>query len=92
MTPFAIKVYRIVSTIPLGETRSYKWVAVKAGKPRAWRAVGTTLNNNPWPIHLPCHRVVASGSDPGGYAFGKKKKKALLELENKIKRCLENKD
>ena len=92
MTPFAIKVYNIVAKIPIGETRSYKWVAKKAGKPGAFRAVGNILNKNPWPIIIPCHRVVKNDNSLGGYVSGQKKKKALLELEKKIKLCLANKE
>jgi O-6-methylguanine DNA methyltransferase len=88
MTPFARRVYRVVSGIPLGEVRSYKWVAIKAGSPQASRAVGQVLKNNPYPILIPCHRVVRSALNPGGYALGAKKKKALLVLERKIALCL----
>jgi O-6-methylguanine DNA methyltransferase len=51
MTSFAKKVYKVVSTIPIGEVRTYKWVAQKAGKPKAARAVGQILKDNPYP-HL----------------------------------------
>jgi methylated-DNA-[protein]-cysteine S-methyltransferase len=88
MTPFARRVYRVVSGIPLGEVRSYRWVAIKAGTPGASRAVGQVLKNNPYPILIPCHRVVKSDLTPGGYLFGTKKKKALLDLERKIALCL----
>ena len=88
MTPFAKKVYKIVSTIPIGETRSYKWVAIKAGRPNAYRAVGSILNKNPWPVTIPCHRVVKRGDDLGGYVFGVKKKALLLIREREIKEFL----
>ena len=91
MTPFAKKVYRIVMKIPLGEVRTYKWVAQKTGKPGAYRAVGQVLKNNPYPLAIPCHRVVASNNKLGGYIFGLKKKKLLLDLEKEIKQCLANK-
>jgi methylated-DNA-[protein]-cysteine S-methyltransferase len=92
MTAFAKKIYKIVLRIPIGETRSYKWVAKKAGKPGAYRAVGNILNKNPWPIIIPCHRVVRSDSNSGGYIFGAKTKIALLDLEKKIKTCLANRE
>ncbi|MCM8763020.1 MAG: MGMT family protein, partial [Candidatus Omnitrophica bacterium] len=64
----------------------YKWVAEKIGRPQAARAVGRILKNNPFPLIIPCHRVVKSCGSPGGYAFGgEKKKKHLLELERQIK-------
>lgn len=85
MTPFASKVYKIVLSIPLGEVRTYKWVAKKAGRPKAARAVGMVLKNNPYPLIIPCHRVVKSGGRPGGYIFGKKAKQMFLNLERQIK-------
>jgi len=85
MTPFAKKVYKIVLSIPLGEVRTYKWVAGRAGRPKAARAVGTILKNNPYPLIIPCHRVVNSGGRPGGYIFGSKAKQSLLNLERQIK-------
>jgi len=91
MTPFAKKVYRIVMKIPIGEVRSYKWVAQKAGKPKAYRAVGQILKKNPYPLIIPCHRVVASNNKLGGYIFGLKKKRLLLDLEKEINLCLVSK-
>ncbi|MFA5356929.1 MAG: methylated-DNA--[protein]-cysteine S-methyltransferase [Candidatus Omnitrophota bacterium] len=85
ITPFAKKVYKAVLSIPLGEVRSYAWVAKKAGKPKAARAVGQVLNHNPWPLIIPCHRVIASGGKIGGYSRGPRKKRALLDLEKKIR-------
>lgn len=88
MTPFAKRVYRIVLRIPLGEVRTYKWVAKKAGRPRAYRAVGQVLKNNPYPLIIPCHRVVKADKKPGGYILGVKLKNSILNLEKKIKLCL----
>ncbi len=86
MTPFAKKVYKAVLSIPIGEVRSYKWVAQKTGKPRATRAVGQILKHNPWPLIIPCHRVVCANGKLGGYARGENKKKALLDLEKQIRK------
>ena len=91
MTPFAKKVYQIVLSIPLGKTRTYKWVAQKAGKPGACRAVGQVLKRNPYPLLIPCHRVIKTGNKPGGYVFGANKKSLLLDMEKEIKACLGNK-
>jgi len=91
MTAFACKVYKIVLSIPLGEVRTYKWVAKRAGKPKAFRAVGQILKNNPYPLIIPCHRVVKCGGNSGGYIFGIKLKKKLLVLEKEIRQCLANK-
>jgi methylated-DNA-[protein]-cysteine S-methyltransferase len=87
-TPFARKVYRAVLSIPLGEVRSYSWIASKAGNPKARRAVGQILKRNPYPLLIPCHRVVRSDGNPGGYALGKKKKASLLLLEKAIKKYM----
>ena len=84
MTPFAKKVYKVVLSIPLGQVRTYKWVAKKAGSPQAYRAVGTILKNNPYPLIIPCHRVVKSDKKLGGYIFGIKKKRLILDLERAI--------
>ena len=81
LTRFEEKVYTVVKKIPFGETRTYKWVAEKVGVKGASRAVGNALNKNPFPIIVPCHRVVNSGGFPGEYAFGADLKKKLLELE-----------
>ena len=91
MTIFARKVYAVVSKIPLGQVRSYKWVAQKAGKPKAYRAVGTILKNNPYPLIVPCHRVVKNDLSLGGYALGRRNKKILLGLEKEIARCFASK-
>lgn len=91
MNSFAKKVYQVVSKIPIGEVRTYKWVAKKAGRSKAYRAVGQVLKNNPYPFFIPCHRVIKSSNEPGGYVFGAKKKRMLLEIERKVKAWLESK-
>jgi methylated-DNA-[protein]-cysteine S-methyltransferase len=88
MTPFAKKVYKVVLSIPLGEVRSYKWVAQRAGNPKACRAVGQILKSNPYPLLIPCHRVVRSNKELGGYAGGLKIKRSILDLEKRLKKCL----
>jgi len=90
MTPFARKVYQVVLRIPAGQVRTYKWVARKAGRPMAFRAVGQILKNNPYPLIIPCHRVVKTNHTLGGYIFGAKNKKILLDIEKEILQCLEN--
>ncbi len=85
MTPFAKKVYKAVLGIPLGQVRTYKWVARKAGCSKACRAVGQVLKNNPYPLIIPCHRVIESNGCIGGYMGGRKIKKKLLNLERQIK-------
>lgn len=88
---FTAKVYRAVLSIPFGQVRSYKWVAKKSGSPAACRAVGQVLKRNPYPLIIPCHRVVNTGRKTGGYIFGAKQKVFLLQLEKEIKKCLRSK-
>jgi len=85
LTSFEWEVFSATLKIPLGETRSYKWVAQQIGRPLAVRAVGQALRNNPYPLIVPCHRVIRSDGSLGAYA-GKydKKKKELLEKEKEI--------
>jgi methylated-DNA-[protein]-cysteine S-methyltransferase len=63
-------------------------VAEKAGRPGAWRAVGNILKNNPYPLFIPCHRVVKSSKDTGEYSLGKNLKRDLINLEKKIKEII----
>lgn len=88
MTPFAKRVYKALLTIPLGEVRTYKWLAAKAGKPDAYRAVGQILKNNPYPLIIPCHRIIESSGKLGGFALGKKMKAKLIDLERQIKKIM----
>lgn len=81
LTDFEKKVYKVVSAIPKGKTRSYQWVARALGKPRASRAVGNALNKNPYPGIIPCHRVIRKNGALGGFAFGISEKKKLLARE-----------
>ena len=92
MTPFAKKVYKVVLEISLGEVRTYQWVARKAGSPRAYRAVGSLMKNNPFLFIIPCHRVIKSSQETGSYALGIKNKKRLLDLEKRLAQCLRNKN
>ena len=80
-TAFQKKVWKALQAIPYGKTVSYKEIARRVGHPKAVRAVGTAVGSNPFCILIPCHRVVASDGSLGGYAFGLKKKEALLRLE-----------
>ncbi|MEM0154951.1 MAG: MGMT family protein [Methanothrix sp.] len=81
-TSFQIKVLEETSKIPKGQVRTYKDIAKAAGSPKAYRAVGTVLKNNPFPITIPCHRVIKSSGELGMYS-GKsgKRKEELLNKE-----------
>jgi methylated-DNA-[protein]-cysteine S-methyltransferase len=83
-TAFEHKVWRALSGIPYGETRSYRWISERAGSPKAMRAAGQALKNNPLPIILPCHRIIASDGSPGGYSAGVAVKQWLLRHEKKV--------
>ena len=78
---FTEKVCKVVAKIPLGQVLSYQEVAKLAGSPRACRAVGNIMHNNPDPKNVPCHRVIASHHKIGGYAFGVAAKIKILKSE-----------
>ncbi len=84
MTLFQERVYKVVSKIPKGKVMTYAEVAKAVGSPRAFRAVGSALNKNPNPVIIPCHRVIRSNGEVGGYRGGTKKKIALLKKEGAI--------
>lgn len=85
ITPFQQKVYEVVRKIPKGKTMTYKQVAFAIGNPKASRAVGNALNRNPYAPEVPCHRVVRSNGQVGGFAWGTTKKLQLLLKEKAIK-------
>ena len=83
MTPFKEKVFAIVRTIPKGRTLTYKEVAMKAGSPRAFRAVGSILSTNFDP-KIPCHRVIGSDGKMHGYNRGIDRKHMILKNEGAL--------
>jgi AraC family transcriptional regulator of adaptative response/methylated-DNA-[protein]-cysteine methyltransferase len=83
-TAFQKRVWQTLKKIPRGSTRSYAEVARAIGKPRAARAVARACATNPVALLIPCHRVVSSGGGLGGYHWGVKRKKALLEWEKNL--------
>lgn len=80
-TPFQMRAWAALATIPYGTTVSYADQARMLGHPKASRAVGSANGKNPVSIIVPCHRVVASGGGLGGYGGGLAMKARLLELE-----------
>ena len=80
-TDFQQQVWRALLTIPYGETRSYKDIALQIGNEKAVRAVGAANGRNPISINAPCHRVIGSGGALVGFAGGLDKKQILLSLE-----------
>jgi methylated-DNA-[protein]-cysteine S-methyltransferase len=80
-TVFQQSVWRALTKIPRGETRSYGWVAQQIGKPRSSRAVGAACGANPIPVVIPCHRVIAGDGSLGGFGGGLPMKRRLLAIE-----------
>jgi methylated-DNA-[protein]-cysteine S-methyltransferase len=78
---FRHKVLEELVQVPYGHTVSYKELAERAGSPTASRAVGSAMATNPIPIIVPCHRVLRTGGDLGGYGGGLDAKVWLLHLE-----------
>lgn len=80
-TDFMTCVYKELMKIKHGETATYKDIAERVNRPKAYRAVGLANNKNPLPIIVPCHRVIGSDGKLTGYAGGLEIKERLLELE-----------
>jgi O-6-methylguanine DNA methyltransferase len=80
---FYKKVWTVCFNISVGKTYTYKQIAEKIGSPKAARAVGTALANNPFAPIIPCHRVIKSDGKLGGYSLsdGLKKKQLMLKYE-----------
>ena len=82
-TAFQEACWRALRAIPPGETRSYAEIAAAAGNPNAVRAAGSANARNNVAVLIPCHRVIRSGGDLGGYAYGLDIKRELLKREAK---------
>ena len=79
-TIFQEKVYKILRKVPRGKVTTYKEIS-KVLKKKSYRAVGTALNKNPYAPKVPCHRVIKSNGEVGGFAHGTKKKIQMLKKE-----------
>jgi len=86
LAPFQREVYALTRRIGPGRTRSYGEIASELGAPQAARAVGQALGENPFPIIVPCHRVLAAGAKAGGFSApgGTRTKLRLLEIEGAL--------
>ncbi len=82
-SPFQKRVWEELQKIPKGETRSYAEIAKAIGKPSAFRAVALANGANQFAIMIPCHRVINSNGNLGGYGGGIKRKEWLLNHERK---------
>ena len=85
-TDFQIKVWKEIKEISKGKVKTYKELAKAIGKPNASRAVANACGKNPYPVIIPCHRVIRSDGRIGGYSGkgGTKMKKNLLKKEGVI--------
>jgi AraC family transcriptional regulator of adaptative response/methylated-DNA-[protein]-cysteine methyltransferase len=83
-TAFQRRVWQELQRIPRGSTRTYQEIADRIGRPGAARAVGRACSANPVALVVPCHRVVGSGGELGGYHWGVERKRALLEAERTV--------
>ena len=81
LTMLQTSVLTATADIPYGELKSYKEIAVAIGRPRAYRFVGSTLAKNPFPILIPCHRVIRSDASFGQFRGGADLKRKLIEME-----------
>ena len=83
-TEFQNLVWKEISRIPYGQTMSYKEIAARIGHPNSSRAVANASGKNPYPIIIPCHRVICSNGKLGGYSGpgGISEKRRLLKNEN----------
>ena len=81
MSSFALRTVKALLAVPAGSTVSYGELAEAAGFPRAARAVGSVMANNPIPIVIPCHRVIRSDGSLGRYGTDPRWKERLLEHE-----------
>ncbi|MBD1157030.1 MGMT family protein [Pelagibacterales bacterium SAG-MED20] len=82
-TQFQLKVWNYLKKIPKGTVKTYLEVAKAIGKPKAYRAVANAVGKNPYPLKIPCYRVIRSDGSIGGYSGkgGIIEKRRLLRSE-----------
>ena len=78
---FNSRCYEILRKVPRGKITTYKELAKAIGVSRGARAVGNAMNKNPYAPKVPCHRVIKSNGEIGGFAYGTKKKIEMLRKE-----------
>ena len=81
---FPQQVYNLTRLIPRGKITTYKLIALALNNTGAARAVGNALNKNPYAPQVPCHRVIRTNGEVGGFASGQAKKIAILKKEGII--------
>lgn len=82
-TDFQLKVWEALLKIPMGRLSTYADIALQIGNPKASRAVGTAIGSNPVAFLVPCHRVVRTSGEIGGYMWGTARKSAIIDWESK---------
>lgn len=80
-TPFTKKGLMAVKSLNIGEVASYGEIAAQIGCPKGARAIGNVCNRNPFPLVIPCHRIIHGNGTIGGFALSLKIKRALLNFE-----------
>ena len=88
LTPLQLQVLRLTAEIPYGRVRTYRDIAADMGKPAAARFVGNALAANPWPLLIPCHRVIRTNGAVGGFGGGTGMKTRLIKHETGAKHPL----
>jgi methylated-DNA-[protein]-cysteine S-methyltransferase len=81
MKAFAEKCYAVLRKVPSGKVTTYAEIAKAIGNPKGARAVGNAMNKNPYAPQVPCHRVIKSNGEVGGFASGTRKKIEMLKKE-----------
>lgn len=81
-TDFQLKVWESLLKIPMGKLSTYGTIAEQIGNPKASRAVGTAIGSNPVAFLIPCHRVIQSTGNFGGYMWGNTRKTAIIGWES----------
>lgn len=81
-TGFQLKVWESLLKIPMGKLSTYGKIAAQIGQPAASRAVGTAIGSNPIAFLIPCHRVIQSSGNTGGYMWGPTRKTAIIGWES----------
>lgn len=86
LSTFSRKVHRVLQQVPYGSVVAYGELAAMAGSPGAARAVGRVMSSNPFPLLVPCHRVVNADGSIGQYsaAYGRRTKAWLIDFEREI--------
>lgn len=84
LSPFQREVFQALSLTPFGRWTHYGDLALSVGRPKGAQAIGQALHHNPFPVLLPCHRVIPKTKTIGGFAWGPEAKRSLLSHEGSL--------